>query len=115
MAHHSRLDKIVIDVAPTDHEDELAFWSGATGQQLIRSGRDPEYHAGDLPGQDVGVLIQRLQEGTARVHVDIHTTDVDAEVHASRSSARLLCSGSTSHARPRRAAVSGSRMTEQRG
>jgi Glyoxalase-like domain len=80
MAHHSRLDKIVIDVAPADHDQELAFWSGATGQPLTRSGRYPEYHWGEIPGQDVGILIQRLEDGASRVHVDIHATDVDAEV-----------------------------------
>ena len=80
MAHHSRLDKIVIDVAPSDHDDEVVFWSGATGQPLTQSGRYPEYHWGEIPGQDVGVLVQRLDEGASRVHVDIHTTDVNAEV-----------------------------------
>jgi hypothetical protein len=80
MAHHSRLDKIVIDVAPADHDKEVAFWSGVTGRPLARSGRYPEYHSGEIPGQDVGLLVQRLDEGISRVHVDIHTTDVEAEV-----------------------------------
>ncbi len=80
MAHHSRLDKIVIDVAPADHDREVAFWSGATGHPMARSDRYPEYHWGELPGQDIGILVQRLDEGASRVHVDIHTTDVDAEV-----------------------------------
>jgi hypothetical protein len=38
MAHHSRLDKIVIDVAPADHGNEVAFWSGVTGRPLSQSG-----------------------------------------------------------------------------
>jgi hypothetical protein len=80
MAHHSRLDKIVIDVAPADHDKEVAFWSGATGRPLTQRGRYPEYHWGEIPGQDVGILVQRLDDGASRVHVDIHATDVDAEV-----------------------------------
>jgi hypothetical protein len=80
MAHHSRLDKIVIDVAPADHDKELAFWSGATGQSLAQSGRYPEYHWGEIPGQDIGLLVQRLEDGVSRVHLDIHASDVDAEV-----------------------------------
>ena len=80
MAHHSRLDKVVIDVAPADHEREVAFWSGATGQPLTQSERYPAYHWGEIPGQDVGILVQRLDDGASRVHLDIHTTDVDAEV-----------------------------------
>ena len=80
MAHHSRLDKVVIDVAPADHDKEVAFWSGATGQPMTQGRRHPEYHWAEIPGQDVGLLIQRLDEGASRVHVDIHTTDVAAEV-----------------------------------
>ncbi len=80
MAHHSRLDKIVIDVAPADHDREVAFWSGLLGQPLTPSERYPEYRWGEIPGQDVGILVQRLDDGASRVHVDIHTTDVDAEV-----------------------------------
>ena len=76
MAHYSRLDKIVIDVAPADHDDEVEFWSGATGRPLTQSGRYPEYHWGEIPGQDVGFLVQRLDDGASRVHVDIQTTDV---------------------------------------
>jgi predicted enzyme related to lactoylglutathione lyase len=80
MAHHSRIDKIVIDAAPEDHDSELEFWAAATGQRLTQSERYPEYHSGKIPGQDVGILVQRRQDGPTRVHVDIHTTDVDAEV-----------------------------------
>ena len=60
MAHYSRLDKIVIDVAPDDHDAELAFWAGAIGPPLIQSERYPEYHSGEIPGQDIGILVQRL-------------------------------------------------------
>jgi hypothetical protein len=80
MAHHSRLDKIVIDVAPADHDKEVAFWSGACGRPLTQSRRYPEYHLGEIPGQDVGLLVQRLDDGASRVHVDIHATDLEAEV-----------------------------------
>ena len=80
MAHYSRLSKIVIDVPKADHDRELAFWSGATGQQLIRFDRHPEYHGAELPGHDLGLLIQRLGDGPGRVHLDIHTDDPAAEM-----------------------------------
>ena len=67
-------------MAPADHERDVAFWSGATGQPLTQSERYPAYHWGEIPGQDVGILVQRLDDGASRVHLDIHTTDVDAEV-----------------------------------
>ena len=80
MAHYSRLSKIVIDVPKADHDRELAFWSGATGQRLVRFERRPEYHGGDLPGNDLGLLVQRLGDGPAGVHLDIHTDDPAAEM-----------------------------------
>jgi hypothetical protein len=80
VAHYSRLSKIVIDVPAADHDRELAFWSGATGQQLIQFDRHPEYHGAELPGHDLGLLIQRLGDGPGRLHLDIHTDDPAAEM-----------------------------------
>ncbi len=80
MAHYSRLSKIVIDVPPGPHDQELEFWQAATGQPLTRIERHPEYHGAELPGVGVGLLIQRLGEGQGRVHLDIHTDDLAAEM-----------------------------------
>ena len=80
MAHYSRLSKIVIDVPEADHDREVAFWSAATGQQLVRFERHPEYHGADLPGHELGLLVQRLGDGPGRVHLDIHTDDPGAEM-----------------------------------
>lgn len=80
MAHYSRLSKVVIDVPAADHDAELAFWAAAVGQPLIRFDRHPEYHGAGLPGQDFSLLIQQLGQGSARVHVDIHTDDLPAEL-----------------------------------
>lgn len=80
MTHYSRLTKIVIDVPSADHDRELAFWSGATGEQLSRIDKHPEYHGARLPGGQAGLLIQRLGDGAARVHLDVHTDDLAAEL-----------------------------------
>jgi len=80
VAHYSRLFKVVIDVPPAEHDRELAFWNAAVGQPLTQFERHPEYHGAMLPGQDFGPLIQRLGQGQAGVHVDIHTDDLPAEV-----------------------------------
>ena len=80
MAHYSRLYKIVIDVPEADHDREVAFWSAATGQELVQFDRHPEYHGAELPGQEVGLLVQRLDDGPGRVHLDIHTDDPAAEL-----------------------------------
>ena len=78
MARYSRLYKIVIDVPASDRE--VAFWSAALGQHLKQGEHFPEYHGVALHGQDFGLLIQRLGQGPARVHLDIHTDDLEAEV-----------------------------------
>ena len=40
----------------------------------------PEYHGAALHGQEFGLLIQRLGHGPGRVHLDIHTDDLAAEL-----------------------------------
>ena len=80
MAHYSRLSKIVVDVPPTDHDRELASWSAAAGHPLAQFDRHPEYHGATLHGQQFWLLIQRLDDGPARVHIDIHTDDLTAEI-----------------------------------
>ena len=80
MAHYSRLSKIVIDVPEAVHDREVAFWSGATGQPLVQLDRHPEYHGAELPGHELGLLVQRLGVGPGRIHLDIHTDDPSAEM-----------------------------------
>ena len=80
MPHHSRLFKVVIDVAPEDHDRELTFWQEATGHTLEAFPGLPEYHGALLHGGEFALLTQRLDGGASRVHLDIHTDDLDAEV-----------------------------------
>ena len=89
MTHYSRVDKIVIDVPASTHDRELAFWQNATGGETGHSQRYPEFHWARLPGQAIAMLVQRLGEGPGRLHLDIHTDDLDAEV------ARLEALGAT--------------------
>ena len=70
--------RIVIDVPSEHHADEVAFWTGATGKDFVRLSH-PEYHGARLTSTLV-LLVQELGEGAPRVHIDIHTDDVDAEV-----------------------------------
>jgi predicted enzyme related to lactoylglutathione lyase len=80
VVHYSRLSEVVIDVPASDHDSEMAFWSAATGQPPAKFESYAEYHRIELARQHFGVLIQRLGEGPGRLHLDIHTDDVDAEV-----------------------------------
>ena len=79
MSHYSRVLKVVIDAPSGLHDQELAFWQGALGQQLPEV-YSAEYHGAILRGTDLMLLMQRLESGGPRVHLDIHTDDVDAEV-----------------------------------
>lgn len=87
MSHRSLITAIVIDVPGDRHADEVAFWSGATGKELRRLSH-AEYHGARLTPALV-LLVQELGDGAPRVHIDIHTDDVAAEV------ARLESLGAT--------------------
>ena len=80
MVHHSRIQKIVIDVPPDVHDREVAFWGAATGRRLERFDRFPEYSGSAIDDHGTWLLVQRIQQGTPRVHLDIHTDDLAAEV-----------------------------------
>ena len=80
MAHHSRLDKIVIDFDPAHHDAAVAFWGGAIGGAVKRIEQFPEYHRIQLAHNQIGLLTQRLGDGASRIHLDIHTDDAEAEM-----------------------------------
>lgn len=73
------MSTVVLDLPASDHDRGLAFWEAAVGTSLPPL-KYAEYHGGRLHGQDFMLLVQRLDEGAARVHVDIHTDNLDAEV-----------------------------------
>ena len=88
MAHHSRLCAALVDVPDADFAATKEFWSGALGRPVDPDTKDPDYaELGEvMPG--LHLMIQRIG-GSARVHLDIETDDVDAEV------ARLEALGAT--------------------
>lgn len=79
MSHLSRLHQTVIDVPADGYDEELTFWQAATGETASQL-RYPEYHGMLLRSGDFALLTQRLDDGPARVHLDIHTDDLEAEV-----------------------------------
>jgi Glyoxalase-like domain len=80
MVHYSRLSQIVVDAPAETHDAEVAFWRGALGIPLARNERFPAFHGAPLSTPGLGFLVQHLGTGPARVHVDIHTDDLAAEV-----------------------------------
>jgi hypothetical protein len=80
VTHFSTISVIVIDVPAADHDQELAFWQAATGREFRHNERFPEYHGAPVHGDGLSMLVQHLGDGPARVHLDIHTDDLEAEV-----------------------------------
>jgi hypothetical protein len=78
--HRSRVNQVVIDVAAPDLGRELEFWRSATGRPLPLLADGPEFYGSKLHGQQFALLVQELDDGASRVHLDIFTDDVDAEV-----------------------------------
>jgi Glyoxalase-like domain len=79
VSHRSQVHAVVIDVAADDHDRELEFWRSASGEPLPRLDY-PEYHGSRLGQQHFALLIQHLGEGVSRIHLDLYSDDVEAEV-----------------------------------
>jgi catechol 2,3-dioxygenase-like lactoylglutathione lyase family enzyme len=76
--HKSRLAGFIIDCDRPDLDAAARFWSGALGMAL--AGREGErYERLDASQRDLHVEVQAV-EHSSRVHVDIETDDLDAEV-----------------------------------
>jgi hypothetical protein len=76
--HRSRLSGFIIDCRSADVEGAARFWSGALGMPSL--GADGErYVRLDASRRDLVVEVQGVDH-ESRVHVDIETDDVDAEV-----------------------------------
>ncbi len=77
--HRSRLTAALIDVPTGDYDRETSFWSAALGATVDPDTEDPDYaELGEvIPG--LTMMVQRVG-APARVHLDIETDDVEAEV-----------------------------------
>jgi predicted enzyme related to lactoylglutathione lyase len=81
LRHHSVLIALVIDCPVPSLETALQFWSAALGRAIVSHDQDGDGRYGELhsdPGE-VFLLVQKV-EHEARVHLDIQTDDLDAEV-----------------------------------
>jgi len=80
MAHRSRLTAVLIDVPSGDHEAETAFWSGALGAQAKTIDNHPEYNFLGQVTPGIEFMVQSTGDASPRIHIDIESDDVDAEV-----------------------------------
>jgi predicted enzyme related to lactoylglutathione lyase len=79
--HHSRLCALLIDCKTSDVEEAAAFWSRALGRAVDpgHPGSRGNYLMLETPTDEPIVQIQRVQH-ESRVHIDIETDDIPAEV-----------------------------------
>jgi predicted enzyme related to lactoylglutathione lyase len=78
--HKSRIGGIFIDHPARSFEASRAFWAAATGRVAGSMDAGPYSSLGAFGGEIV-VELQRLDDDSEpRVHLDIDTDDVDAEV-----------------------------------
>ena len=79
--HHSRLCTLVLDCKVDDLAESAAFWSRALGKPIatLDSDGDGRYAELETADDEPMILLQRVDHDS-RVHLDIETDDLDAEV-----------------------------------
>jgi hypothetical protein len=77
--HRSRLTAALIDVPEERYRDVIRFWSGALGAEAEIDDDDPDYASLGEPIPGFQFMVQQV-DAPARIHLDIETDDVDAEV-----------------------------------
>jgi predicted enzyme related to lactoylglutathione lyase len=92
--HRSRINGILIDCNVDDIQAAAQFWAGALGRAVDSDhlGTRGNYVMLETPPDEISVQIQRVDH-ESRVHIDIETDDIEAEV------ARLQKLGATVHKR----------------
>jgi predicted enzyme related to lactoylglutathione lyase len=79
--HHSRLSTIVLDCQLDDLEPAIRFWSAALGKPVQDADQDGDgRYAALATADDEPIILLQKVEHESRVHLDIETDDLDAEV-----------------------------------
>lgn len=83
----SQVDQVCLDIPPAAYELEVGFWTEVTGRELIASGRSEFSRLRRPPHEPLQLLLQRLDggDGAVRAHLDLATSDRDAETERHRS------------------------------
>lgn len=79
--HKSKLVAAVIDCQVDDLTEAARFWSGALGREVKQQEVEdnPKYAVLGDGKEDLMILLQKVPHAS-RVHLDIETDDVEAEV-----------------------------------
>lgn len=83
--HKSRINGILIDCKVEDIEAAARFWAEALGRAIDpdHPGTRGDYVMLETPPDEISVQIQRVDH-ESRVHIDIETDDIEAEVERLR-------------------------------
>ena len=74
--HKSRLGEITIDCCQEDLPDAVKFWELALG---YKANKFEDHYRFETPGDEIAINLQRVTH-EPRVHLDIETNDIPAEV-----------------------------------
>jgi hypothetical protein len=79
--HRSRLNGILIDCKTDDVDAAAQFWAEALGRPVDPEDRGSQgnYRMLETPPDQISVQVQRVDH-ESRVHIDIETDDIPAEV-----------------------------------
>src|SRR5688572_6185599 len=78
--HKSRLCALVIDCKVDDLDASTKFWSAALGRKAHKASPDsPTYRGLETRDDEPDMMLQQVDHDS-RVHLDIETNDVEAEV-----------------------------------
>ena len=82
MSHRSRLCALVIDCPANHMASAVAFWSAALGWAVVEKPNpsSPYTRLATPEGPTLDVFLQALTSQESRLHFDIETDDVEAEV-----------------------------------
>jgi predicted enzyme related to lactoylglutathione lyase len=89
--HRNLLNTIVVDVPSADVDRTVAFWAAALGATPVAT-RMPNFHILDNAAEPNRLVVQDAGSGPPRVHFDIHTDDLDAEIERLRGLGATLVS-----------------------
>ena len=81
MTHRSRINGILIDCKVDDIQQAARFWAEALGRAVDpgHPGTRGDYVMLETPPDEISIQLQRV-EHESRVHIDIETDDIPAEV-----------------------------------
>jgi len=77
--HRSRLCTVVIDCQVENIDKAAVFWSRALGKSIVPPSEPSNYRELATERDELILLLQKV-EHPSRVHLDIETDDIEAEV-----------------------------------